>query len=110
MGSSSNLEPMMEERVSPLQSEIDTIKIQDKEQSNLMLNMDIVGENCWESLNQDLKSIREDVNNDVEAKFNGMEKVLGTLQHRVSRLEAKAEELSKSWAKDTKPQDSSHED
>jgi hypothetical protein len=50
------------------------------------------------------------VNNDFKAKFKGMEKVLGTLQHHVSNLEAKVEELSKSWAKDTKPQDSSHED
>jgi hypothetical protein len=110
MASSSNPEPMMEERLSELQSELDRIKIQAKEQSNLMLNMDIVGANCWESLNQELKSIIDDVNNDVEANFKGMEKVLVTLQHCVSKLEAKVEEISKSWAKDTKPQDSSDED
>jgi hypothetical protein len=51
MASSSNPEPMLEEILSQLQSEIDTINIQAKEQSNLMLNMDIVRENRGESLN-----------------------------------------------------------
>jgi chromosome segregation ATPase len=68
-----------------------------------MLSMDIVGANRWESPNQELKSIREDVNSDVKAKFKGMEKVLGTLQHRVSKLEEKVGELSKSWAKVQNP-------
>jgi hypothetical protein len=90
MASSSNPEPTMEERLSELQSELDRIKIQAKEQSNLMLSMDIVGANRWESLNQELKSIREDVNSDVEAKFKGMEKVLGTLQHHVSKLKRRS--------------------
>ena len=93
-----------------MQIELDRIKEQVKEQTKLMFNMDTVGANWWESLNQELKSLKEDVASEVEVNFKDMENVLGRMQHRINKLEAKVENLSKSWPKESKPRENFDED
>jgi hypothetical protein len=61
MASSSNPKPSLEQRIMYMQIELDRIKEMVKEHTKLMLSLDTVGQNRWESLNRELKSLREDV-------------------------------------------------
>jgi hypothetical protein len=87
-----------------MQTELDRIKGLVKEQTNLMLSLDTVGANRWDSINQELKALREDVASEVEVNFKDIANVIGGMRHQISKLEAKVEELSKSWPNTSKAQ------
>jgi hypothetical protein len=75
-----------------------------------MLSLDTVGANRWDSINQELKALREEVVSEVEVNFKDIANVIGGMHHRLSKLEAKVEELSKAWPNTSKAQASSDDD
>jgi hypothetical protein len=86
MASPSTPELSFEERTTKMQNELGRVKELVKEQTKLMLSLDNVGENRWDSLNQDLKSIREDLTSEVEVNFKYMENVIGGMCQRINKL------------------------
>jgi len=103
----SSPKPLLEERINLMQTELDRIKGLVKKQTNLMLSLDTIGANCWDSINQELKALREDVAKEVEVNFKDIANVIGGMHHQISKLEAKVEELSKAWPSTSKAQASS---
>ena len=97
MASPSSPEPSLEERINLMQIELDRIKGSVKEQTNLMLSLHTVGANRWDSINQELKALIEEVVSEVEVNFKDIANVIGGMHHQISKLEAKVEELSKAW-------------
>jgi dsDNA-specific endonuclease/ATPase MutS2 len=110
MASSSTPELSLEERITEMQNELDRVKELVKEQTKLMLSLDNVGENRWDSLNQELKSIREDLTSEVEVNFKDIANVIGGMRHRINKLEVQVGKLTKAWPKDSKLLEKSEDD
>jgi len=102
MASPKTLELSLEERNIEMQNDLDKVKELFKENTKLMLILDNMGENRWDSLNQEIKSIREDLTSEVKVNFKDMENVIGGMCQRISKLEFQVKNLTKAWPKDSK--------
>jgi dsDNA-specific endonuclease/ATPase MutS2 len=110
MASPSTPKLLLEERNTEMQNELDKVKELFKENTKLMLILDNMGENRWDSLNQELKSIREDLTSEVKVNFKDMENVIGGMCQRISKLEFQLKNLTKAWPKDSKLLEKSKDD
>ena len=69
-----------------------------------MFNMENDGVRRWETLNQDLSKLREELTNETDAQFKDVANVHGNFGKRFNMLEVKVEKITGEWNKDPKLQ------
>jgi hypothetical protein len=60
-----------------------------------MLILDTIGANHWDSINQELKALREEVVNEVEVNFKDIANLIGGMHHRLRILKRRSRSYPK---------------